>query len=66
MKKYTDKELLDNLGVDQKTLDRFKEIQKETIKEAEQGGKSKNKKIKVLGVSGSARDLYDTAQEKSN
>ncbi len=66
MKKYTDKELLDILKVDQKTLDRFKEIQKETIKEAQQRAQTTNKKIKVLGVSGSARDLNDTAQEESN
>lgn len=66
MKKYTDKELLDILKVDQKTLYRFKEIQKETIKESEQREQSKNKKIKVLGISGSARDLNDMAQEKSN
>jgi len=66
MKKYTDKELLDILEVDQKTLDRFKEIQKATIKESEQREQSKNKKIKVLGISGSARDVNDMAQEKSN
>lgn len=66
MNKYTDKELLDILAVDQKTLDRFKEIQKETIKEAGQRGRSNNKKIKVLGISGSARDANDMAQEKSN
>lgn len=65
-KKYTDKELLDILKVDQKTLDRFKEIQVETIKEAQLRSESKNKKIKVLGISGSARDIYDTAQEESN
>jgi len=65
-KKYTDKDLLDILGVSQKTLDRFKEIQKETIKEANQRAENSNKKIKVLGISGSARDLYDTAQEESN
>lgn len=66
MKKYTDKELLDIIGVDQKTLDRFKEIQKETIKEARQRAQSKNKTIKVLGISGSARDVNDMAQEESN
>jgi multimeric flavodoxin WrbA len=65
-KKYTDKELLDILAVDQKTLNRFKEIQKETIKEAEERAQSKNGKIKVLGISGSARDVNDMAQEKSN
>jgi len=66
MKKYTDKELLDILKVDQKTLDRFNKIQKETIKESKQREQSKNKKIKVLGISGSARDVNDMAQEKSN
>lgn len=66
MKKYTDRELLDILKVDQKTLDRFKEIQKETIRESEQREQSKNKKIKVLGISGSARDINDMAQEKSS
>ena len=50
MNKYTDKELLDILKVDSKTLDRFKEIQKETIKEAELRGQSKNKKIKVFDI----------------
>lgn len=65
-KKYTDKELLDILKVDQKTLDRFKEIQIQTIKEVKLRAQNKNKKIKVLGISGSARDLYDTAQEESN
>lgn len=63
---YSNKELLEILSIDQKTLDRFKEIQKETIKEAKQRGKNKSKKIKVLGVSGSARDEFDMAQEKSN
>ncbi len=66
MKKYTDKELLNILEVDQKTLDRFKQIQKETINEVLQREKNKSKKIKVLGVSGSARDVNDMAQEKSN
>jgi multimeric flavodoxin WrbA len=64
--KYTEKELLDILKVDQKTLDRFKEIQKQTIEEAKKRGNNKNKKIKVLGISGSARDVNDMAQEKSN
>ena len=65
-KKYADKELLDILKIDQKILDRFKQIQQQTIKEAEQRAKNSSKKIKVLGISGSARDLYDTAQEESN
>jgi multimeric flavodoxin WrbA len=64
--KYTDRELLNILEVDQKTLNRFKEIQKETIREAKTIEQSNNKKIKVLGISGSARDLYDMAQEESS
>lgn len=64
--KYTDKELLEILEVDQKILDRFKEIQRETIKEAALRLKKKGKKIKVLGISGSARDVSDMAQEESN
>ncbi len=66
IKKYTDRDLLNILEVDQKTLDRFKEIQKQTIKEAGQTAQSRNRRIKVLGISGSARDLYDTSQEESN
>lgn len=65
-KKYTDAELLNILKIDQKTLGRFKEIQEQTIEEARQRNQNKNKKIKVLGISGSARDLYDMAQEESN
>ena len=64
VKKYTDQELMKLIGVDQKTLNRFKEIQKNTIKEANR--KKPGKIIKVLGISGSARDVFDTAQEKSN
>ncbi|HJX05751.1 MAG TPA: flavodoxin family protein [Candidatus Nanoarchaeia archaeon] len=67
-KKLTDQELMKVLEVDSKTLARFKEIQQETIKEAKDmaGKKNKNKKIRVLGISGSARDKYDMAQEESN
>ena len=57
-----DKELMKILKIDKKTLDRFRQIQKETIKEA----KTKNNKIKVLGISGSARSKDDMAQEDSN
>lgn len=66
MERHTDKELLDVLLVDQKTLDRFKQIRKETIDEVKQREQNKSKKIKVLGISGSARDVNDMAQEKSN
>jgi len=65
-KKYSDKELMELLKVDAKTLGRFKKIQEETIAEAKKMNARKNKRIKVLGISGSARDESDMAQEKSN
>ncbi len=54
------------LEIDQLTLERFKQIRKETIAEAKKISARKNKKIKVLGISGSARDKFDMAQEDSN
>lgn len=65
-KKLTDKKLSSILKVDSNILARFKEIQKATIKEAEWMGRRRNNKIKVLGISGSARALSDMAQEESN
>jgi multimeric flavodoxin WrbA len=67
-KKYFDEELMKILDVDKKILDRFKEIQKATIEEAKNLDEKwmKRKKIKVLGISGSARDENDMAQESSN
>ncbi len=65
-KKLSDDELMKILGVDSKTLNIFKKIQEETIKEAKKFGERKNKKIKVLGISGSARDENDMARESSN
>jgi len=67
-KKLTDQELMKILKVDAKTLERFKQIQRETIQEAKLMDKKRigKKKIKVLGVSGSARDQFDMAQEESN
>ena len=47
-------------------LDRFKEIQKDTIEQAKKLSAGRNKKIKVLGISGSARSRDDMAQENSN
>jgi len=64
--KYSDKELMKILDVDGKTLERFREIQHAAIKEAELMGKPGKKTIKVLGISGSARDEHDMAQEESN
>ncbi len=56
---------MSRLGIDRKTLDRFKHIREETIKEAQKLSR-KQGKIKVLGISGSARDETDSAQEASN
>lgn len=66
-KKISDKELMKSLHVDSKILERFKQIQRDTIKEAKLMDERKKKgKIKVLGISGSARSVNDMAQEKSN
>ena len=64
--KLSDSELMKILGVDSKTLNIFKKIREDTIKEAKKFGERKNKKIKVLGISGSARDENDMARESSN
>jgi len=64
--KYQDKELLAILDIDLKTLNRFKQIRREVMAEAKRLDQKKNKKIKVLGISGSARDLMDMSQEDSN
>ena len=65
MAKQSDAELLQILGIDRKTLDRFRHIQAQTIKEAKKT-KSRFRKIKVIGISGSARSDSDMAKEKSN
>jgi multimeric flavodoxin WrbA len=65
-KKLSDQKLLKILKVDPKTLARFKEIRKVTIKEADMMGRKRNKRIKVLGISGSARAVDDMAREESN
>jgi len=68
----SDKELMKALGIDSKTLQRFKQIREETIKESKQRQARieekvrKNEKITVLGISGSARDESDMAKESSN
>ena len=62
----SDKELTKELSVDEKTLARFRQIQKDTIAEAKKRFAKKGGKIRVLGISGSMRDEYDYAQESSN
>ncbi|MDD5527972.1 MAG: flavodoxin family protein [Patescibacteria group bacterium] len=64
--KYSDEELMKVLEIDDKTLNRFKEIREATIAEAKMRGEKRTGEIKVLGISGSARDKNDMAQEDSN
>ncbi|TSA44943.1 flavodoxin family protein [bacterium] len=64
-KKYTDGELMRLLEIDKKTLERFQAIRKDTIRQARKLVKRPGK-IKVLGISGSARSEFGFAQENSN
>lgn len=57
LKKLSDQELMKILEINAKTLDIFKNIQKQTIKDAKKLFAQKKGKIKVLGISGSARLL---------
>lgn len=66
LKKISDRELIKTLEIDAKTLAVFKDIQKQTIKEAQKLFSPRKVKIKVLGISGSARDEFDMVQEASN
>lgn len=61
-----DNKLMDILKVDKSTLIRFKKIRADTIKEAKALSKANNPRIKILGISGSARDEFNMAQENSN
>jgi len=63
--KITDEYLMDFLDVDRITLKRFQDIQKAGIEEAGRSGR-RDAKIKAIGISGSARDKFDTAAEDSN
>jgi multimeric flavodoxin WrbA len=62
----SDEELMRKLDIDRKTLARFKEIREATIKEAAGMAKPRTGKIKVLGISGSARSQYDMSRENSS
>jgi len=64
-KKISDREIMRLLDIDSKTLGMFKKVREDAIKEAKRMD-SKSKKIKVLGISGSARDSNDMALEDSN
>ena len=61
----TDEYLKNFLEVDEKTLERFKEIREQTIKEAKRLSK-KEGPLKAIGIAGSARDQFDMASESSN
>ncbi|MBD3398062.1 hypothetical protein GF412_02680 [Candidatus Micrarchaeota archaeon] len=65
-KKLSDKDLMETLDIDAKTLKMFKEVREKTIKEAKKLASKKRGKPLVLGISGSARDEFDMAQEDSN
>ncbi len=65
-KKLSDEYLKKVLKIDQKTLDKFKRVRDLSLKEVKKLSKKRTGKIKVLGISGSARDISDMAQEKSN
>jgi multimeric flavodoxin WrbA len=62
----TDVFLKSFLEIDAPTLQRFKEIQTITIREAAEINTRKNSKIKAIGISSSARDEFDMAGENSN
>jgi len=64
--KLSDKELMKNLDIDAKTLEMFKNVREKALKEAKELNKPKTGKIKILGISGSARDEFDKAQENSS
>jgi multimeric flavodoxin WrbA len=62
----SDNKIMRLLGIDPKTLGMFKAVREKVLKEAHEQGRKKAGKIKVLGISGSARDEFDLAQESSN
>lgn len=65
-KEMSDEEIIKFLNIDKATLALFKKVRAATIKEAKEMASKKSKKIKVLGVSGSAREEFDLALENSN
>lgn len=62
----TDKELKRILQVDDQTLALFKAVRENALAEAMRLDAPKKGKMRVLGISGSARDEFDMAQEASN
>lgn len=64
--KLSDAELMKILKIDSATFAMFKNVRDSAMKEAKLLQSRKNKKPKILGISGSARDEFDMAQETSN
>ena len=54
--RYSDKELIEMLNIDSNTLNMFKKVREKALLETKNLTKKKTGKIKVLGISGSARD----------
>ncbi|MBI2139572.1 flavodoxin family protein [Candidatus Woesearchaeota archaeon] len=65
-KEMSDEEIIKTLKIDKSTLNLFKKVRAATIKEAKEMASKKSRKIRVLGVSGSAREEFDLALENSN
>ncbi|MBI2151493.1 flavodoxin family protein [Candidatus Woesearchaeota archaeon] len=66
VKLKSDTELKRILQIDQATLDKFKAVQKAALAEAKLLNRKKSGKIRVLGISSSARSASGMAKEKSN
>jgi multimeric flavodoxin WrbA len=65
-KQLSDSKLMNTLQIDSKTLRMFKRVRGNALEEAKKMDAKKKTKIKVLGISGSARDEMETSQENSN
>lgn len=64
--KLPDKEAMQRLGIDAQTLESFKKVREQAIAEVKKLDVRKKGKARILGMSGSARDEFDMAQESSN
>ena len=65
-KSKSDSELMGALQIDANTLEMFKRVRENALKDARTMDARKNVEIRVLGISGSARDVVETSQEDSN
>jgi multimeric flavodoxin WrbA len=64
--KLSDKEIMKELDIDAKTLEMFKKVSENSKKEFIGLDKKRTGRVKIIGISGSARSEFDMAQEKSN